>query len=246
MEKAKKNSKLQEAKKKIEEWQEVETGAVFEIGRILLEVKELGVPHGEWTEWLESVGYKPRSAQRYMQIYSRFNGINGAKDIPTSKLAELLSLPVDVDVFPYIEQARVKSVRELRRIVRESKGGESSPKESTNKDDIQSDLEARIRVLERQVRELARERDGYMRKAEQAEKRAERAEADKWKQMLTGNVGGIPARELLGLSPMTSPENAKKRYRELMHLLHPDKGGDSKLFDVVKKAYDSICSRKSA
>ncbi|HET7615891.1 MAG TPA: J domain-containing protein [Bacillales bacterium] len=32
----------------------------------------------------------------------------------------------------------------------------------------------------------------------------------------------------------------KKRYRKLMALLHPDRGGDAHLFDLVKKAYDEL------
>ncbi len=43
---------------------------------------------------------------------------------------------------------------------------------------------------------------------------------------------------ILGLKPPASPEAIRGRFRELAQLIHPDHGGDEKLFIVVKAAYD--------
>lgn len=232
---------LHAAKKEIKEWQEVEAGAVFEIGRILKEVKESDIERGEWTDWLESIGYNPRTAQRYMQIYERFNEIPAAKDVSISMLTELLTLPVDVDVKPYIEETKKKTVREIREKVREviGKGRPAKREQSESVTDV------RIRVLKRQVRELAQERDRYKEEARQADQRAKQAEAQKWRHLFNGGVSGFTSRDILGISEGATPSEARARYRELMHLLHPDTGGDARLFDVIKKIYDSTYGRAS-
>lgn len=246
---------LLSAKQEIEKWQSVEVGAVFEIGRILAEVKESEIKRGEWTEWLKSVGYNSRTAQRYMQVYKRFNGIEGAETISISKLTELLSLPVDVDVEPYIEAAKNESVRGIREKVREVTGN-VRPNTQKRKEQGERRLEealVRVRMLERQVREIALERDKYKGEVQQAEERAESAErrasdaeARYWQALFNGGASDYSPSKILGLSESASPVEAKRRYRELMRLLHPDHGGDAQLFDVVKKAYDSLYRRRSA
>ena len=77
--------------------------AVVDIGKRLLEAKEL-VPQGEWLHYLESVlGYKPSTAQNYMRIAKEFGeeqlGLDGrsASDLfgqlGYSQLLPLLGLP---------------------------------------------------------------------------------------------------------------------------------------------------------
>lgn len=234
--------KLSQASKEIKEWQSLELGAVFEIGRILSEVKASDVKHGDWTAWLESVGYNPRTAQRYMQIHARFYKVEGARELSVSKLAELLSIPVDTDaatVQQFVSEAASLSVRKLRDGIRAvyKPDHAAGRKEEVEKDE----KDARIARLERQVRELALERDQHKQAAEQYQERAEDAEARMWSYM--SRSGGITAFELLGIAQGTSQREIKKRFRELSHVLHPDKKGDAKLFDIVKKAYDSIYVR---
>ena len=229
---------LTNATKEIKEWQSLELGAVFEIGRILSEVKASDVKHGDWTAWLESVGYNPRTAQRYMQIYARFYEVEGARELSVSKLAELLSIPVDTDadtMKQFVSKAASLSARKLRDEIRATYKPEHAAARNTEEEDEQKEKDARIRMLERQVRELAQERDQYKQAAEDAEARM-------WSYV--SRSGGITAYELLGLSQGTTQQEIRRRFRELSHVLHPDKDGDAKLFDIVKKAYDSIYVRR--
>lgn len=122
-------SRLEEKAVEIREYQRIEKEAVFEIGRILSEVKALKIPVGEWTDWLGSVGLNQRTAQRYMQVYDRFHALPVAEGMPIGKLTELLSLPVDVDASQFIEEVKNESVRTIREKVREAKG--IQPKEKT-------------------------------------------------------------------------------------------------------------------
>lgn len=239
---------LTNATKEIKEWQSIEVGAVFEIGRILSEVKASDVKHGDWTAWLESVGYNPRTAQRYMQIHARFYDVEGARELSVSKLAELLSIPVDTDadtMKQFVSKAASLSARKLRDEIRATYKPEQAAARNTEEEDEQNaKKDARIRMLERQVRELAQERDQHKQEAERYKDRAEEAEARMWSYM--SRSGGITAHELLGLSQGASPQEIKKRFRELSHILHPDKQGDAGLFDIVKKAYDSIYVRSKS
>src|SRR5690625_3958006 len=168
---------LDSARKEIKEWQSKELGAVFQIGRILSEVKASDVKHGEWTAWLESVGYNPRTAQRYMQIYARFYEVEGARELSVSKLAELLSIPVDTDadtMKQFVSKAASLSARKLRDEIRATYKPEHAAARNTEEEDEQKEKDARIRMLERQVRELAQERDQYKQAAEDAERSEER------------------------------------------------------------------------
>ncbi|HEY0828772.1 MAG TPA: J domain-containing protein [Bacilli bacterium] len=45
-------------------------------------------------------------------------------------------------------------------------------------------------------------------------------------------------RELLGLKEESTQEEMKKKYRHLLKVLHPDKGGSAYLFDLVRKSYE--------
>lgn len=45
---------------------------------------------------------------------------------------------------------------------------------------------------------------------------------------------------ILGVEENSTIDEIKKRYRHLMKILHPDNGGDAKLFQLVKESYEEI------
>ncbi len=49
-----------------------------------------------------------------------------------------------------------------------------------------------------------------------------------------------PALDVLGLSSNTNWPEIRARYRELASRSHPDKGGDSKVFIQIRKAYERL------
>jgi curved DNA-binding protein len=49
----------------------------------------------------------------------------------------------------------------------------------------------------------------------------------------------------LGISPGASEEEIKKAYRKLASVHHPDKGGDTKKFQEIQVAYDTILKEKN-
>lgn len=98
----------------INAYQRVAGEAFFEIGRRLKHVKENDLAYGKWSKWLESVGINQRTAQSFIQVYSRFSEIPGAEEASISQLRELLVLPEDYDYTRIIKEVKCESVRTIR------------------------------------------------------------------------------------------------------------------------------------
>ena len=103
----------------------------IEIGRRLVEAKEM-LPHGEWLPWLKrETGFSERSAQTYMQVFDQYGasqmGLFGPEtntqtfaDLPISKAIALLSVPEsDREEFAAEVDAEHISVRELKEKIKE-------------------------------------------------------------------------------------------------------------------------------
>lgn len=103
----------------------------IEIGRRLVEAKEL-LSHGEWLPWLErETEFSSSSAQRYMKVYEEYGasqiGLFGPEtnsptlgNLPISKALALLSVPESdrVEFAEEVDAANI-SVRELEEKIRE-------------------------------------------------------------------------------------------------------------------------------
>lgn len=116
----------------IRQQQGIERESIFEIGRLLEEVKESDLTRGNFNHWLKSLGYTVRTAQRYIQINKKFRGIEEARTLPVGKLTELLALPPGVDLLPFLKQAQDIPVKVLRENVKQANRngkGEESPQE---------------------------------------------------------------------------------------------------------------------
>lgn len=69
--------------------------AILDIGRRLIEAKEL-LPHGEWLPWLtERVQFSERTAQNFMRLAREWSDPQTLADIGTKKAIMLLSIPAD-------------------------------------------------------------------------------------------------------------------------------------------------------
>lgn len=69
--------------------------AILQIGRCLIEAKEL-LPHGEWLPWLnERVEYTERQAQRFMRLAKEYSNPTALSDLGATKALALLALPAE-------------------------------------------------------------------------------------------------------------------------------------------------------
>ena len=102
-----------------------------EIGRRLVEAKEL-LPHGKWGEWLkEEVNFSERSAQNFMKLFNEYGssqlsffsfGSNPQTfaDLPYSKALALLSVPEEErESFADEVKAEEISLKELQKAIKE-------------------------------------------------------------------------------------------------------------------------------
>ena len=131
------------------------TKCAVEIGRRLVEAKEL-LPHGEWLPWLQQeTDFSERTAQTYMKIFREYGAAQeslfGAEvntqtfaDLPISKALALLSVPESDRIeFAEVVDAEHISVREL---------------------------EEKIRDRERQISALQEDVDGERKRLEESER----------------------------------------------------------------------------
>ena len=131
------------------------TKCAVEIGRRLVEAKEL-LPHGEWLPWLQQeTDFSERTAQIYMKIFREYGAAQeslfGAEvntqtfaDLPISKALALLSVPESERIeFAEVVDAEHISVREL---------------------------EEKIRDRERQISALQEDVDGERKRLEESER----------------------------------------------------------------------------
>lgn len=89
--------------------------AAIEIGERLIEAKKL-VPHGEWEGYVQTrCGFKPRTAQAYMQIAASREKAQSFADLEFSKVLLLLAMPEgQAEEFLAEHPAENVSVRKLK------------------------------------------------------------------------------------------------------------------------------------
>lgn len=97
--------------------------AAIEIGERLIEAKKL-VPHGEWEEYVSvRCGFKPRTAQAYMQIAASREKAQTFADLEFSKVLLLLPLPEgQAEALTAEHDPQSMTVRDLKRQIAEYKG----------------------------------------------------------------------------------------------------------------------------
>ncbi|MGW8440977.1 DUF3102 domain-containing protein [Paenibacillus sp. S33] len=66
---------------------------MFEIGRRLKYVKENDLVHDEWYEWLKTVDFTPRTAQRMIKAFEQFGNATMSSLLTDSKVFEMVLSP---------------------------------------------------------------------------------------------------------------------------------------------------------
>lgn len=167
----------------------------IEIGRKLVEAKEL-VPHGEWGNWLEeAVDYSKSTANNLMKIFEEYgsNQITLLDDnlksqafgnLNYSQAVLLLGLPSE-DREKFVEDNKVDemSTRELKKAIADlkkaNKEKDSALKERDEAIEKLSALEESNRILEETFNEGAEERKALEGKVKELEREIEEVKTNK-------------------------------------------------------------------
>ena len=163
----------------------------IEIGRKLVEAKEL-VPHGEWGNWLEeAVDYSKSTANNLMKIFEEYgsNQITLLDDnlksqafgnLNYSQAVLLLGLPSD-EREKFVEDNKVDemSTRELKKAIADLKKANKELKERDEAIEKLNALEESNRILEETFNEGAEERNALEEKVKELEKEIEEVKISK-------------------------------------------------------------------
>lgn len=161
--------------------------ASIEIGKRLVEAKEL-VPHGEWGKFLEEkVDYSPRTANNFMQLYKEYGGSQmnlfggtadsqAIADLSYTQAVALLGIPShERDEFIKENDVENMSVRDLQQAIKERDEAQRRLKEvEDNADQIAAERdEARQQALD--AKEALSTYQGEVKKLQTELKKAEKS-----------------------------------------------------------------------
>lgn len=167
----------------------------IEIGRKLVEAKEL-VPHGEWGNWLEeAVDYSKSTANNLMKIFEEYGSdqitllddnlkSQAFGNLNYSQAVLLLGLPSD-DREKFVEENKVDemSTRELKKAIddlkKANKEKDNALKERDEAIEKLSALEESNRILEETFNEGTEERNSLEEKVKELEKEIEEVKSSK-------------------------------------------------------------------
>ena len=167
----------------------------IEIGRKLVEAKEL-VPHGEWGNWLEeAVDYSKSTANNLMKIFEEYGSdqitllddnlkSQAFGNLNYSQAVLLLGLPSD-DREKFVEENKVDemSTRELKKAIADlkkaNKEKDNALKERDEAIEKLSALEESNRILEETFNEGAEERNSLEEKVKELEKEIDEVKSSK-------------------------------------------------------------------
>lgn len=111
----------------IKTYQQIGGRAIFEIGRRLKWVKENDLAHGEFMEWVKSLGINQTFADRSIKIAKEFSNSATLPNLPNTALFEIASLPEEErQKLQKLESGAEKkpedmTVRELRELKKQLK-----------------------------------------------------------------------------------------------------------------------------
>ena len=113
--------------------------SIWEIGRRLNHVKENDLAHGEFINWVESIGITRAYANRYMKVAKELN-VDTSIHLGVNALYLIATLPDDAkqEQLQKIEQGESPTVRELQDLKRQLKQSQGDLKLSQEKIQKQS------------------------------------------------------------------------------------------------------------
>lgn len=89
----------------INSYKQIAGQSIFEIGKRLKYVKETDLAHGQFGQWVTSLGFESKHAHRFIQAFEQFSPTSG--NLSASKIFEMLSLPDSVNRDDFISTEHI-------------------------------------------------------------------------------------------------------------------------------------------
>lgn len=119
---------------------------IIEIGRRLLQAKEM-IPHGQWGRWLEEkVEFSHRTANNFMKAAEEYSNSQSLANLPPTKIFALLDLPAE-DREQFVQQPHELPTGETKTV------DDMTTRELQEAIKAQKEAEKKARELERQLAE---------------------------------------------------------------------------------------------
>lgn len=136
---------------------------IINIGKCFIQVKAQ-LAHGQWHKWIKSnTSFSPQTVHKFMQCAARFEKVAPARDLNSTQMMELLSLPApqEDDFFEKQEKAGtpVKNMtkRELREEIKEWNKTHADETKSKKSKEVKPVFKTiKLKVLSEDEAELAR------------------------------------------------------------------------------------------
>lgn len=130
--------------------------SIWEIGRRLNHVKENDLAHGQFTEWIEKVGFNYSEANKMMRVSKELPKLSTLRDLGTSALYLIATLPDEqkTEQLERIENGDTPTVRELQEIKRENNRLKADLEEKTAQNERLAELalgKEEPQVIEKEV-----------------------------------------------------------------------------------------------
>ncbi|EOZ4443971.1 TPA: DUF3102 domain-containing protein [Streptococcus pyogenes] len=113
---------LQQIELEISHHKQIAGQSIWEIGRRLKHVKEQNLTHGQFGNWVESIGIAKTEASRFIKIAEEIPNLGTYTNLGTKALYLIATLPDDQkqEQLERIENGDNPTVRELQEIKREN------------------------------------------------------------------------------------------------------------------------------
>ena len=137
--------------------------SIWEIGRRLNHVKRHDLTHGQFMEWVESIGINYKEAQRMMKISSELPELDNVVQFGSSILYLIATLPDDEkqEQLDRIENGDNPTVRELQEVKRQLKLSQADNErlKVQNENLAEQALSQTERVVEKEVIQKSDKKD---------------------------------------------------------------------------------------
>lgn len=222
--------------------------SVVEIGRRLVEAKEI-LPHGEWGEWLKNeVQFSQSTAEKYMKLFKKFGSAQvslfGAElnsetftNLNYSQALKLLAVP-DEEVEEFVKENNVSelSTRELDKLIKERDAAVAAAEQAADMEEKMNAAIARAEESDKEREKAELSVKGLETSISELNTKLDKAKADVKKYKDLAKNPEIPKDKLLELKKEAEAQAAESKAKEIEEAIKKTKDKLAKVEEARRTA----------